>query len=218
MDEGEFILHNTVPGTGTNSLRTVLQRDPSVIQYKRLRALTHGDVSLREIRNGKFAFHSHMLPDEIEPIKKYAKLSKYPILSSMRDPALILCSQEYRGWGLDMSMVDRLLVFIELSKEFETVTIPVDLWSKLGAEARVAKFVKAMEPFGLSKTTTTLYARSWEPENRSTNSRLRDYYHDGHLDWIEEEIPELWGQLKNALPVLRPFCEKLGYENLKWWE
>lgn len=120
----------------------------------------------------------------------------YRTFTPLRDPGLALCT-----W-LD----DRL--------GHRHILERLSLWESLVAfdEACNVSYVAV----DLRRDNTGLGLKTdWLPVNSKPDYRIRKQYLEGDVSRID---PFYWKRLKALEPLLRPFLERQGYQNLLWWK
>jgi hypothetical protein len=79
------------------------------------------------------------------------------------------------------------------------------------------RFNAALKNVGLS-SIAGLYDSSERINSTPGFCDLREDYKNNMTENIEKKIPQVWRRLKEAQPILRPFLEKNGFNNLLWWD
>lgn len=141
-------------------------------------------------------------------------MSVLPTLSTLRDPLLCMI----RAWHREPPLYpyDWLMdAWEHVAKRGDT--LGVKFWRMEPFDRQ--GFRAALEGVGLS--IPGLWWKGLETEVRINYTPgecdLRhDYIHRDAVA-IEKKLPKPWRRLREAEPVLRPFLETYGFENLLWW-
>ena len=161
----------------------------------------------------------------------------FPSVTPVRDPLLSLITRRIRdpqGCGAVFNYLVNGFVFLaELwGRRPENYSLlPVDLYEKKAPSDRFDKLVEIFRSLGLYQLDINEYLKNWslkwgvvntvhedaEVADKGRARTIKDYYYNGEVDKIIEEIPEGWLYLKSKEAQLRPFLEERGYTNLLWW-
>jgi len=187
---------------------------------------------------GKIILHSHMMGWRGNDLYGYGLASgrdrnavrweevltfmrAYPTISTIRDPLASLITRQKRHPGFSHKFI--VDGFVELAKlsAFGLFLVPVDLYAKKSPGERRGLLRKVLEIVGLPEEE---YASSWAEKWPLHNSipglggwDLHEYYAAGDVEPIIEAIPDDYAYLKSKIRILKPFLQKLGYEDLLWW-
>lgn len=149
-------------------------------------------------------------------------IGRYPSFSATRDPLLSIITRQERVPDLKhFYIIDGFLSLVKLIEVHSLLLVPVDLYVRKTVSERLSLLHRMLEVVDLPEEPyVESWAAIWPKYNFSPGdpSRLRQGYDSGDLNIIMEYIPEEYSYLKSKEAVLKPFLQKLGYENLLWWE
>jgi len=168
-----------------------------------------------------------------------ALICSVPTILPIRDPLLSLITARNRREknNVPVDIVFMVHIWAQVVRDFEALNniadpfyLPVDLLGKAHTGIRIQCVERMMEHCGLEiENVCTLEGHSvhslvsdfcteW-PVVRSTKGKFenKDKYLEGDTGYFKKKMAKEWKELKAAEPLLRPFLERLGYENLIWW-
>lgn len=233
----KIIFIPTVHHTGTWFCLRFLYQHSKVcyIQTGNVTNLTDIDI----VCEGKVLFHTHMMGWQGDglygyglgkdrnkiPIKwnEVLEFSKaYYTISTIRDPLASIITRQKRHPGFSHQfIVDGFVELVKLSYQGLFI-IPVDLYSKKSQKERYTLLCKVLELVDLPEEEyVKLWAKDWPVRNSIPGlggTALHESYALGDIAPIIQDIPDDYAYLKSKSRILKPFLQKLGYENLLWWD
>ena len=155
-------------------------------------------------------------------------IEEFKTVIPIRDPLLALITKRARSHqdaGFHIVSGFHLLAVAE----FDSFYFPLDLYLHKSVQERESKISQLFAYIGIPIEDEILSHWKELPVIGSTDNaanqekaamiqKMKEYYYDGNLEKIIEQIPGEYRYLKSIEHQVRPFLEKLGYTGLLWWD
>ncbi len=226
----KMIFLYTVHHTGTWFFIEFLKGHPEVSKFYLMKEFVEVDDW---ICDDKIALHNHVhlnRPDLYKEWKKVPTLftnhyyndafvETFPTIIPTRDPLLSLITRHKRhdDWSHQF-IVEGFCELAHLSDHPKVQFMPLDLMTD--ENVRMDAFEKMCHHCGINFDDFSQdYVKSWTPQNTKPDKyNFKQMYAERDAAGIREVLGENYDMLVSKKDVIRPLLEKLGYENLIWWE
>lgn len=206
----------SLPHTGTIFTRTFLETTPGVDGRRGLNQL--GSDGPPE---GNYVLWGHFFATEWHYQADWCR--KYRPIVPMRDPLLTAMSHQVRNSAMDVANWALASVVMDAHVAHY---LTLDLLN--AEENRILGLRAALKAGGWEQGDSISHCRQWAREwdqilsdkdksNTAGPNHLKQIYADGDFDRLSHEMPERITALQKHERSLRPWLERMGYENLLWW-
>lgn len=188
--------------------------DPNTRKVRLEQALEGKSVSEFNIVKTHFEYYS----GKQEVIRDFALKSNH-VAIAIRDPLASLLKGLYApsckyNVGL---RVQAYLDAISLGELCKVHYIPVDLLASATTNERLRSLVEVSGSL-IPESICMEWAENWPTINSAGEYSLKSLHRSGNIDELQLRIPgQIWRDLHQAIPTVRPFLEGLGYRELLWW-